>query len=322
MPSKLRFFPFGDEFDPGMGARALRPHEPLFDIDPERYLIEVALKTQQLGAAHADYFRGGADLMQAQWDVLELVLTDLSTHHPEHFRLDRHGDEWHWHNTLLGIDTRFHFGDAASLPYEPLDWAGRQVQEDLVLLASDSDATFVGGQLCFANGWDIGERVGHAYLRIHKHTPGVTMPSVHAGSRFLAALKPERTMWRMSWNFKLTDQMDLTTRHIPEHKADFERRAPTLTPEQAGAEIFVRIERQTFTRLPRSGGVLFGIHTYNSLLEVEAADPDRARRILRVVQGSPREVRDYKAITPMEGPMLSYLESRARLGGWQLVAGG
>lgn len=306
----LRFFPFGDVFDPGMGARPLRPDEPLFDIDPNRYTYEVGLKSQLLEGAHADYFLGGAALMPAQWDVLELVLTDLAKHQPDQFTLERNGDRWHWRNHLMDITTEFRFGDPSTLPYEPLDWAGRQVQEDLVLLAGDADATFVGGQLCFANGWDIGERVGHAYLHIHKHTPGVTMPSVHAGSRFLATLKPGRTSWRMSWNFKLTDQMDLTTKHIPSHKADFERRAPTLTREQAGEQIFVRIERQTFTGL-RSGGVLFGIHTYNSRLREEAADPERARRILQVVQGAPREVRDYKAITPIEGPMLGYLSARA-----------
>lgn len=311
----LRFFPFGDEFDPGMGARALRPHEPLFDVDPERYAFEVALKSQQLEAAHADYFRGGEALMPAQWDVLELVLTDLAAHQPNQFALERQGNIWHWHNALMGITTQLRFGDPASLPYEPLDWAGRQVQEDLVLLAPDVDATFVGGQLCFANGWDIGERIDHAYLHIHKHTPAATMPSVNAGSRFLTALKPSRTLWRMSWNFKLTDQMDLTTKHIPWNKADFAQRAPLMTPESAGNDIYVRIERQTFTRLARSGAILFGIHTYNSRLSEEAAEPERARRILQVVQGAPRDVRDYKAITPIEGPMLSYLESRANSSG-------
>ena len=309
----LRFFPFGDEFDPGMGARALRPHEPLFDVDPNRYAFEVALKTQLLEADPATYFLGGDALLLMQWDVLELVLTDLSTHQPNQFALERHGNVWNWHNAPMGITTQFCFGDPTSLPYEPLDWAGRQVQEDLVLLAPDVDATFVGGQLCFANGWDIGERVGHAYLHIHKHTPGATMSAVNAGSRFLAALKPGRTSWRMSWNFKLTDQMDLTTRHIPSHKADFAARAPQLTPETVAEEIFIRIERQTFTRLPNSGGILFGVHTYNSLLGEEASEPDRARRILQVLQGTPREVRDYKAITPIEVPMMRYLESRANL---------
>jgi dimethylamine monooxygenase subunit A len=144
------------------------------------------------------------------------------------------------------------------LPFEPLDWIGRQVQEDLVLLSSDTSATFVGGQLCFANGWAIDDRVGKSFLEIHSHTPGATMPSVHTGARFLATLKPGRTYWRMSWNFKLTDQLDMTTKHKAAYKTDFARRAPRLTIADVGESVFIRIERQTFTRLHPSGGCSLG----------------------------------------------------------------
>ena len=36
------------------------------------------------------------------------------------------------------------------------------------------------------------------------------MPSVHAGVRLLSAMKPGKTVWRTSWNFKLTAQLDLS----------------------------------------------------------------------------------------------------------------
>ena len=307
----LRFFPFGETFEAGMGGRTLLKDEALFDIDLPHYAAEVALKRELLAASPHEYFSGGTELLDAQWGVVELALTDLSEHYPESFRLERDGHNWRWHNLLLGEEQAFIRGDAASLPLEPLDWVGRQLQEDLVLVSADADAAFVGGQLCFPNGWAIGDRLGRSFMTIHERTPTTTMPSVHAGTRLLSAMKPGKTLWRMSWNFKLTDQLDLSTKHKPRYKADFALRAPLLTPETAGREIFIRIERQTFTRLPNSPFVLFGVHTYNSRLETEAADPERARRILAVIRGAPEDVKTYKAITPIEGAMTAFLEKSA-----------
>ncbi len=180
-----------------------------------------------------------------------------------------------------------------------------------MLVSADADAAFVGGQLCFPNGWAIADRLGRSFMTIHERTPVTTMPSVHAGTRLLSAMKPGKTLWRVSWNFKLTDQLDLSTKHKPPYKTDFAARAPLLTPEDAGREIFIRIERQTFTRLKSSPFVLFGVHTYNSRLETEAADLERARRILNVIRGAPEDVKRYKAITPIEGVMTTFLEEKA-----------
>jgi hypothetical protein len=293
-----------------MGMRVLKAHEPLCEVDLGNYREETSLKQRLLTEAHAYYFHGGETTMTAQWDVLELVATHLAQNYPQHFELEQEGDDWSWRNALTGVTATFRFGDSATLPGEPLDWIGRQVQEDLVLLSADACATFVGGQLCFANGWAISDRMGKSFLEIHQRTPQATMPSVETGARFLHSLKQGRTCWRLSWNFKLSNQMDMTTKHKPVYKADFARRAPALTVEDVGEAVFIRIERQTFTRLPRSGGLLFGIHTYNSSVAQEATDPGRAKAILNSVKGAPRDVKDYKAITPIEGPLVSFLEAR------------
>jgi hypothetical protein len=310
-PQMLPHFPFEGSFDPSMGMRVLKAHEPLCEVDPSRYQLEISLKQQLLTEAYSYYFHGGGPTMTAQWDVLELVVNDLAQHYPQHFQLRREGDAWHWHNGITGQSAAFCFGDSTSLPCEPVDWIGRQIHEDLVLLSSDASATFVGGQLCFANGWAISDKLGKPFLDIHQRTPRTTMGSVETGARFLETLKPGRSFWRMSWNFKLSNQMDMTTKHKPAYKADFVRRAPQLTASDVGDAVFIRIERQTFTRLPRSQGILFGIHTYNSSVAEEASDPNRARAILNVLRGAPRDVMDYKAITPIETPLMSFLEARA-----------
>ncbi|WP_407571692.1 heme-dependent oxidative N-demethylase family protein [Deinococcus altitudinis] len=307
----LKLFPFGEAFDASMGGQVLRGDDSVFDLDLPHYLPEVRLKRRLLEDDHRYYFRGGAQTMQAQWEVLELVLRDLAVSAPEHFSLSQDGDRWNWHNRLLNERLTFRFGDGEGLPQEPLDWAGRQIQEDLVLMSADERSVFVGGQLCFANGWALDDRLGKSFAEIHTRTPQTTLPSVDAGQRLMGVLKAGRTVWRSSWNFKMTDELDLTTRHKARYKADFAARAPLLDAATVGPAVFVRIERQTFTRLPRSGLVLFGVHTYNSSLETEAQDPDRARRLVAVLRGTPEDVRLYKAITPIEGPMFAFLAARA-----------
>lgn len=307
----LRYFPFEESFDPGMGMRVLKEREPLCEVDSSSYERDTLLKQRLLTEDHSYYFHGGEATMTAQWDVLELVAASLAQNYPEYFSLRCDGNKWFWKNVPACQEVTIHFGDCSSLPCEPLDWIGRQVQEDLVLLSPDNSAVFVGGQLCFANGWAISDRLGKSFLEVHRHTPMPTMPSVEAGGRFLQLLKHGHTYWRMSWNFKLSDQMDMTTKHNQDYKADFVSRAPKLTSETVGDAVFIRIERQTFTRLPRSNSLLFGIHTYNSSVAEEAIDHGRARSILRVLKSAPPEVKDYKAITPIETPLIEFLESRA-----------
>jgi hypothetical protein len=308
----LRFFPFGEHFEPGMAGRSLPEAEPLIDVDEACYAAEIAQKRALLAGAPGDYVLLPPELDSAEWEVLELVLLDLARRSPARFELEQRGEHWHWHNRVLGEAARFTLGDRASLPFAPLTWVGRQVQEDLVLVRADAQGTLVGGVLCFPNGWDLPERAGLPYLAIHQRTPGSTMAGVEAGGRLLQALKPKRTFCRIGYNFKLSSQLDLSTKHMPAYSAHAATRAPQLDPEGVGRELYLRIERQTFTRLTRSAHVLFGIHTYLSSLETEASDPERARRILQVMTEAPEDVKRYKAILPIEAAFRSYLEAKLR----------
>lgn len=303
----LRHFPFGEAFDAGMGGRVLQADEPLLDLELDSYLAEVREKRRLLEQAPADYFLGGEHTLAAQWEIVELLIKDLTLRHPESFGFSRQGKACHWQNRLLEEELTFDWGDAASLPLEPLDWIGRQVQEDLVLVSADHEGHFVGGQLCFPNGWDIPDRVGKSFLELHVRTAQTTMPSVHAGARLLASLRPGKVFCRLSWNLKLTGQLDLSTKYEHLYRDEFARRAPLVTPETAGREVFIRIERQTFARLQSSPHLLFGIHTYCSPFEAETADPERARRLLAVLRGAPEDVRRYKGIGALEHALMPYL---------------
>jgi hypothetical protein len=197
-------------------------------------------------------------------------------------------------------------GDSASLPLPPLDWVGRQMQEDLLILSGNAEdgMPLVAGQLCFPNGWCLDDKMGKSFLGIHHEVPLFAHHLGRSSSLLLERLKPERPVWRINWSLKATPRLNLIPRFFAE-----ERQAH-LTPANIGACCFLRLERQTLSRLPRTGCILFTIHTYQAPLDAVVESADVARRIAGVVRTVPEEMLLYKGIASFLDPLLTYLAAK------------
>lgn len=310
----LPYFPFGQQFNDKMGTFPL-PDDLLVEVDAP-YEHELALKRQLLTERPAYYYQALPGHETAQWDGLEAVLNNLAQFAPDQFTLRQDGDRWHWRNQRLNEATTFTFGDSATLPHDPLDWVGRQVQEDLTLLAGDdryaSAVTLVAGQLCFGNGWCLDEKMGLPFWQIHAPIVPIVEPMTRAAQKLMERLPVGRPVWRANWSVKVTDQLDMTSRHTPALDQLLADRLPALTPDTIGDQLYLRIERQTLTRLPRSGAILFGIHTYQNLLAHEvAARPGAADRLARVFSTAPTALLDYKGMTGFMPALLTYLTQQS-----------
>lgn len=293
-----------------MGTAPLLPADPLVEAD-EHYLAETELKRRLLAELPHYYFQALPGNQSAQWEVLAMVLENLAQTNPEHFSLTRTGDRWYWQNHRLSEAITFTFGDTDTLPLQPLDWVGRQIQEDLLLLTGD-ESRLVAGQLCFGNGWCLNEKLGLSFWQLHGPVTSVVEPMMQAARKLMERLPAGRPVWRLNWSIKTTDQLDLTSRHTATINQQLADLLPHLSSDTIGQHLFVRIERQTLTRLPHSGAILFGIHTYQNRLAAEVADPERALRIQQVLRTTPITMLDYKGITPFLYPLLTYLQLSAQ----------
>jgi dimethylamine monooxygenase subunit A len=299
-----------------LGARSLA-EGPLIEVDRPAYGEEVVLKQAILASAHAYYFQAQPHSTAAQWEAAALILHDLCRYYPDEFALTRTGDEWTWSNRLQGTCVQFRFGDAGSLPWAPLDWVGRQVQEDLLLLdGSDSragDAAFrlMGGQLCFPNRWSLDEKMGLSFLDIHEPVPEFRAQIGRSSNLLLARLKPGRPVWRYNWSLVMSSELDLSTRVY----AGVHARSANVTAANCGAMCFFRTERQTLARLPRTDSILFTVHTYRTALANLACSGDWSQRFLEVLNQADAPFLAYKGVTPVEEPLRQYLE-------WQVAGGG
>lgn len=143
---------------------------------------------------------------------------------------------------------------------DPLATAGRLVQQDLCLMQKPdgSDEHLLSGAvLCFPAGWTLSEKLGRPLLRIHKPVPVYDTDLARRVQRLLDGVRVGRPLWRFN-ALRYADPSLFQPRSegVPKYG----------TPEE---QRFIRSERQSLLRLPDSGAVVFGIHTFVVL------DPDQ-----------------------------------------------
>ncbi|MGZ3457443.1 MAG: heme-dependent oxidative N-demethylase family protein [Archangium sp.] len=303
----LPYFPFDqDRYAMTLGVRALRPDEPLIEVDEAHYPAELALKASMLAARPHARFQAAPGTEPLQWETLTVLLPVMARQHPRHFTLETRDERWCWRNHLLGTETRFTPGEAESLPLAPLDWLGRQVQEDLLLMDGTREGLpMVAGQLCFPSMWCLEEKLGRSMLDIHAPVPRFGAQLGAATLRLMAGLKAGRSVTRVNWAITVTDRLDLEPWSFPEWRHLFEG----ITASNAGERCFLRLERQTLSLMPHTGAILFTIHTYRAPLAAEVEDPARRRRLANVLRTVPPDTGTYKRLTPLLEPLLAWLEA-------------
>jgi hypothetical protein len=138
---------------------------------------------------------------------------------------------------------------------------------------------------------------------IHAPVPDFEARLARPVDRFFSSLQVERPVWRTNWS--LVDTPELF--RPPEHRT----RPRTIVAAQAGEQLWLRVERQTLRRLPRSGDVLFGIRTYVEPLATVTIDPAVAQALADRVREMPSGMAGYKGIAAIREPLLAYLDRRA-----------
>lgn len=173
-------------------------------------------------------------------------------------------------------------GERPAPGLHPLDAAGRLVQEDLcVLIERDGAPHLDAASLCFPSYWRMHDKLGQPMAAVHgpvAHYPDELAARV---DRFLAALRPDRPVWRRNWSIH-----DDPSYFLPD---------PTPPrPIDPPDGLWLRSERQTLRRLPRSGAIVFTIRTQQVPLAVLVERPDVASRLAAAIAAWSPELQAYK----------------------------
>lgn len=303
----IPYFPLtSDDYEMSMNARP--GVTSLIEVEPERYDEQIGMKQEILASDLNYYFKCPPEASPMAWEALEILLPDMAANLPHYFALEIEGSRWKWTNALLGTSHLFVLGDLSTLPLPPLDWLGRQVQEDLILMSEGADGeTFCcAGHLCFGSAWCLDEKMGQSFLQIHDIVPEFRERIGVPSDLLMRRLKPNRAVGRLNWGVTSANTLNLA----PALAAQWHQSRQGITEGNVAERLFFRVERQTLTRLPRTRGVLFTIHTYVHPLHEVIADPDRLRRLTAVMRHYPTAMKEYKGMTAYFEVMLAFLEER------------
>jgi hypothetical protein len=289
-----RYRPFLDgPWRLAMGIKALDLAEWI-ETD-ERFVPQLAARRQLLDEQRSEVFAALPESGPGQRELLELLLDHLPQRFPEHYR--RQGGRIE--NRITGERFAIAGWDDA-----PLELAGRLVQEDLCLMQrGEAGYRLVAAVLCFPAHWRLADKLGRPLEAIHRPVPGFAERLAGPVDRFFASIQVARPVWRVNWS--LVDQPTLFL--PPEHRGH----PKPIDAERAGEQLWLRVERQTLRRLPRSGDVVFGIHTYVDPLADAIDSAEAARTLAARIREMPEPMARYKNILPIREPLLAWLDGRA-----------
>ncbi|MFN3717573.1 MAG: heme-dependent oxidative N-demethylase family protein [Rhizobium rhizophilum] len=243
-----------------IGLSALDPArwiEP--DADLDRYLAE---KRELAETRLTEVFRATQDSLAAQQECLGELLSHLETHHRQLYR--RNGD----FTQIAG-----HTIDISDETLPPLLRAGLLVQDDLVIMMKREAGWFIAAaHLSFPSSWLLAEKFNRPMEEVHEHVPGFEGGTRNAAmiNRIFDNLAPglpaERFNWSINWQEKLF--------HPETGRND------AADPDVA----VVRVERQTLTKLPQTGAIVFTIRIYLDPVILFKKHPDGRRLALALAE--------------------------------------
>lgn len=262
----------------------------------ERMALELRDKERLLCERHHEVFAALPAAAEGAAEVLALLVDHLPRRFPTLYnRVDERLD-----NLVTG--ERWNLAECA---LHPLDLAGRLVQEDLCLMQRPEGAEtyhLVGASVCFPTRWRLAEKMGQAVEAIHAPVPGYDEQLAPTMDRFFSRLKAERPVWRINWSL-----MDDPALFQPTGHGRHERNAH-ITAQNAGATLWLRMERQTLRRLPRSGDILFTIRVHLRPLHTLATRPEDAAALATTLRALPPAMQQYKSLAPFLDAVLAWLD--------------
>ncbi len=265
------------------------------EIDAQ-FAAELGEKEHLLRERHADVFAVLPEATESASEVLALLAAHLPARFPRLYQ--RAGDDLY--NRVTG-----HRWDLANTELHPLDLSGRLVQEDLCLMAPDRNGDvyrLIGASVCFPTRWRLAEKMGQALDTIHAPVPGYEEQLASTMDRFFRRLKTERPVWRVNWSLVDDPALFQPAGH------GWREQDGRITAHNAGENVWLRMERQTLRRLPRTGVILFTIRVYVRSLQQLAANPARAADLAAAIRALPAAMRLYKSLAPFREVVLEWLD--------------
>lgn len=250
-------------------------------VADERLPAYLAEKARLMAAMPDRVFMAEPETQEAQRETLQRVADWQAAHHRRHFA-----------GEPVRLTARDAPGPDPAAP--PLARAAMLCAEDLVLMRKGADGwRLAAASLCFPSSWRLAEKFGRPMEAIHAPVPGYPAGTRNAMlvNRIFDNLAPGAPVLRGNWSIYGDNRLHHPQPHEGERAGD---------PAALGADgLHLREERQTLTRLPQSGDILFTILITLTPLAALAASPggrEKAAALARHIEAMKPEELAYKAM--------------------------
>ena len=171
-----------------------------------------------------------------------------------------------------------------------LETAASAVSDDLCILMNDGADLWrlEAASLCAPTFWRLEEKLGEPLGGLHGPVPGANPGLVGRIHRMFDALRPGQVLERFNWTVQPG-----TARFTPS-QAPFREIAASLPVEGALDALWLRVERQTISKLPETGAVVFTIRVAIDPLRAALSEPGHAAAFRAAWEGIDPALADYK----------------------------
>jgi hypothetical protein len=153
---------------------------------------------------------------------------------------------------------------------QPLLTARLLVQQDLCIMMPIGDEhVLVGGALCFPASWTLSEKFMRPMTAIHEPVVEYGNELSRRVERMFRMMRPTQDMWRANWLIYNDPHL-----HQP-------RRADQKRPRERDEQQWMRVERQSLCKLPKTGAIVFGIHT--TVVPMARLTPDQHNSLAKAI---------------------------------------
>ena len=229
------------------------------------------------------YLKKNKNLLLDYPELLDVLKTHLEQYHPNH--------------KITSV--------ADSLP---LKYASLMVQEDLALMLPRGEEYFLGAaSLCAPSNWSLKEKFKSSLVGLHVHVPTYEKKIGSTVNNLFNNLPMERIFQRFNWSVYEDPKLFQPARS----KSQIER-SRTITEDNAGDRLYIRVERQTIRRLPETKAIVFTIRVHvNPLLSIKK-DLSLLTDLDQALENLTQDMKKYKSIDQIEVPLRGWLEKEIK----------
>ena len=283
-----------------LGLRALDPLHWI-EVDDERP-AEMAAKSALLRERHSEVVATLPEGDAGSRECWNLLSAHVIANYPSLY-----GDIEYDGNDIVALTDLQTMQRIDVRTMHPVDACGRIVQEDVVIMHKRNGAWILAAaSLCFPSRWRLSEKLGKDLLGIHGPVPGYAEQIGDPVDAMFDKFTADRQVWRLNWT--LIDDAEL---YQPEPTNRSEQvLAAFVAGEDLGQLLHFRVERQTLTKLPQSGDVVFTIRTYVRPL-AGLGGPEVYRDLATALRSAGPELIAYKGWGPLLRDTLAWLDERS-----------